>query len=235
MENNNIKEFKYGDDSNQFIRLYLPNNISSSSSSSSSSIIFIIIHGGFWKNKYTIDNSAIETLSPFLIEHDHPVCLIEYRRCSQDSDGGWPNTNKDVINGLNTTYKKCNELNMNIKKYILLGHSAGGTLALWSCCCLDQRELLFRPSLCVAIAPIGDLEEGQKKRLSDDGNAIQIYMGGKLPIDNNNNNNNNNEDPYKLASPSCNLPIMVPTIIVGGENDKDGNIFYNNDYYYNTN
>jgi len=97
-----------------------------------------------------------------------------------------------------------------------------GTLALWSCCLLVERDLPFQPTLCVAIAPIGDLEEGQRRRLSDDGNAIQIYMGGQLPSD----NNNDGDDPYKLASPSRILPLMVPCILVGGDKDEDGmNIF----------
>ena len=85
-----------------------------------------------------------------------------------------------------------------------------------------ERDLPFQPTLCVAIAPIVDLEEGQRRRLSDYGNSIQIYMGGQLPSD----DDNDRDDPYKLASPSRILPIMVPCILVGGDKDEDGmNVF----------
>ena len=68
------------------------------------------------------------------------------------------------------------------------------------------------------LAPIGDLEEGQRSRLSDDGDAIQIYLGGNLPS----NDENDHKDPYKVASPSRILPLMVPCILVGGGKDDDG-------------
>ena len=32
-------------------------------------------------------------------------------------------------------------------------------------------------ALCVAVAPIGDLVEGHARKLSDDGDAISLYMG----------------------------------------------------------
>ena len=54
----------------------------------------------------------------------------------------------------------------------------GGTLALWTCCNLSQRALPFRPRLCVALAPVGDLNQGYNLKLSDEGDAVPNYMGG---------------------------------------------------------
>ncbi len=86
---------------------------------------------------------------------------------------------------------------------MVIGHSAGGTLSLWlsaskveysARAIVPHLNLLFKPSLCVAIAPIGDLLAGfhrryvttstesvhsvslVRNRLSDDGDAIQNYM-----------------------------------------------------------
>lgn len=63
------------------------------------------------------------------------------------------------------------------KKVILLGHSAGGTLALWIASKLDKLSEGIPIALCVAVAPIGDLEEGSRRKLSDEGDAINLYMG----------------------------------------------------------
>jgi acetyl esterase/lipase len=67
---------------------------------------------------------AIETLAPFLVDKGHCVCLIEYRRCGEG--GGWPNTNTDILVALRRMHMACNDLNLNIQKHILVGHSAGG-------------------------------------------------------------------------------------------------------------
>jgi hypothetical protein len=43
--------YEYGDDNvNQYIRLHIP--------PSSSQSLFVIIHGGYWKSKYSMDNSG---------------------------------------------------------------------------------------------------------------------------------------------------------------------------------
>ena len=112
---------------------------------------------------------------------------------------------------------------------ILLGHSAGGTLALYASCKLDKLSNDVSIALCVAVAPIGahhlqytfcyvsrrfftnlfcfshrisskivlenvrstiisknnyahikflgNLCEGYERKLSDDGDAIPLYMG----------------------------------------------------------
>ena len=47
-----------------------------------------------------------------------------------------------------------------MKRVVYFGHSAGGYLALWLCCLQTEirLNLPFVPMLCVAVAPIGDLE-----------------------------------------------------------------------------
>jgi hypothetical protein len=53
----------------------------------------------------------------------------------------------------------------------------GGTLALWACSNLNSRGLPFIPQLCIALAPVGNLEEGYRTRLSDEGTAVEKYIG----------------------------------------------------------
>lgn len=72
---------------------------------------------------------------------------------------------------------KLNSQNTPQQKVILLGHSAGGTLALWVACKLSKLSEAVPIVLCVAVAPIGDLEEGSRRKLSDEGDAINLYMG----------------------------------------------------------
>ena len=106
---------------------------------------------------------------------------------------------------------------------LLLTKSEGSSFQTCSMCCsryiIRCKRLLL---LLLSLAPIGDLEEGQRCRLSDDGDAIQIYLGGRLPTD----DENDPDDPYKLSSPSRLLPLMVPSILVGGGKDEDGNQYY---------
>jgi dienelactone hydrolase len=49
-------------------------------------------------------------------------------------------------------------------RIVIMGHSAGGYLALWACSQLADRRLPFTPMLCVAIAPICDLPEACKRK-----------------------------------------------------------------------
>jgi alpha-beta hydrolase superfamily lysophospholipase len=63
------------------------------------------------------------------------------------------------------------------QKVVILGHSAGGTLALWMACKSLMLGDAVPISLCVAVAPIGNLEEGHRRKLSDDGDAIDLYVG----------------------------------------------------------
>eukprot|EP01038_Epipyxis_sp_PR26KG_P010081 gene10081-13547_t len=193
----------------QFMRLHLP------SIEENNDHLFptvFIVHGGFWKKCYNLDNSLIDSLIPYLLHKKYAVCHVEYRRVGDH--GGWPETNDDIIAALQEFYKfvieRLQQRQLDINKVIVLGHSAGGTLALWTCCS-HNIPIPFAPLLCVAIAPIGDLEEGQKRRLSDNGDAIEQY----LKIDSDDTISN----ICRFASPVNLLPLKTKCLIVIGEED----------------
>eukprot|EP00602_Paraphysomonas_sp_CaronLab_P010531 CAMPEP_0185028574 /NCGR_PEP_ID=MMETSP1103-20130426/14360_1 /TAXON_ID=36769 /ORGANISM="Paraphysomonas bandaiensis, Strain Caron Lab Isolate" /LENGTH=481 /DNA_ID=CAMNT_0027563027 /DNA_START=946 /DNA_END=2388 /DNA_ORIENTATION=+ len=173
------------------------------------------------------------------------VCMVEYRRVGascQEDEGGYPDTNEDILLALRRVHEECLSLNedseglersesissaayrtrprrlavVDTERTVILGHSAGGYLALWTCCELEKRNLPMKPSLCVAIAPVCDFAEACRRKLSDDGDAVEKFM----------------RMPYDLASPECleaygsacpskALPLQVPTILAIGDADVD--------------
>jgi acetyl esterase/lipase len=169
----------YGKDENQFI-LYFDDD-DAVDSDRTGRTIFVILHGGYFKSKYGVENSCVDSLPSHLLRLGYAVCLVEYRRTGHVG-GGWPGTNEDVYEAL----IKLADVAKNNKKerfsnVVILGHSAGGTLALWVC--MNGRNQALSEAFigarlfCVAVAPIGDLEAGHSRRLSDDGDAIPLYMG----------------------------------------------------------
>jgi hypothetical protein len=95
-------EVKYGDSSDQFYKLFPP--LGNEEEPNNSKPIVILIHGGFWKQKYSVSNALIDKLTPFFQEKSFWVCLVEYRRGNVNDGGcgGWPFTNEDMILALNS-------------------------------------------------------------------------------------------------------------------------------------
>lgn len=87
----------YGDIdiNNQYIKVYPPRI--------AGALTFVIIHGGFWKEMYTLDYSMIDTICPYLLSQGYGVCLIEYRRVGHVG-GGWPGTNEDILSAMRKLY-----------------------------------------------------------------------------------------------------------------------------------
>ncbi len=166
---------QYGPSTSQFFRLSLPETHQLQGGSAP---VVVIIHGGFWKQKYSIDNSAIESLSTLFVSQGFAACEVEYRRVSPaDSSvddvlnkGGYPMTNNDIQSALEKIYDICRggrelSIPLNAEKIVLVGHSAGGYLALWSC--RQGSAIPFHPVLCVGLAPICDLFEATRRRYAE--------------------------------------------------------------------
>lgn len=101
--------------------------------------VFAIIHGGYWRHKYNIDNSLVDKLSSLITTNGYHSYVIEYRRVNPDeplvSDGGWPNSNQDIIAALQFLYSQTSlESIVDYNKVVVIGHSAGSiNISVKSC------------------------------------------------------------------------------------------------------
>lgn len=199
----------YGDDPSQFIRLHRPN------SPTPQSFCVILIHGGFWKQTYGLNTTfgtAHESVIPDLLQNNFSIIEIEYRRYSNVTPFGYPETNNDVVTAIRYAFSQYSW--MDPQCTALIGISAGGQLAL--CATLELYQLDLLPCLVVPIAPVADLEEAHRLRLSDEGDAVQNYMHG-TPSE--------KVDDYRRASPMHRAAELArcPTgfIFVTGTADTD--------------
>ncbi len=86
--------------------------------------LVVVVHGGFWKQEY--DRSHCRGLALGLSTLGVTTVLLEYRRVG--GGGGWPTTFDDVRIGL----RKLVQHHPRASRRIVVGHSAGGQLALWA-------------------------------------------------------------------------------------------------------
>jgi acetyl esterase/lipase len=92
--------------------------------------VVVLIHGGCWR----ADFSNLHELGPIgdaLKAKGVATWNVEYRRLGQ-SGGGWPGTYLDVGNGIDHLRSIAATRKLDLKRVIVLGHSAGGHLALWA-------------------------------------------------------------------------------------------------------
>lgn len=87
--------------------------------------VVVFIHGGCWLDAYDIEHS--KPLTSALAQQGYEVLSIEYRRSG--NSGEWPVAFDDVSAALNTL-TKLQERDVDISQITIMGHSAGGHLAL---------------------------------------------------------------------------------------------------------
>ena len=150
----------YGSDPNQFLEVRMPRTKPPYPA-------LINIHGGFWRAKYDLTHAghlceAIRALGIATFN-------MEYRRVGNEG-GGWPGTFAD-IRAAYRFIRQNSKFNLNLDRLAVIGHSAGGQLAL----CLAAHE----PSLqrVISLAGVVDLKKAFTLHLSND--AVVEFLGGK--------------------------------------------------------
>lgn len=103
----------------------------------------LVIHGGCWSNAYGVDHSLPMAAALSGMELD--VWTAEYRRVG-DEGGGWPGSLEDIKSAIRYVTQNTGE------STLLVGHSAGGHLALKAA---EDPDLSIIG--VVALAPIIDL------------------------------------------------------------------------------
>nr|WP_315468526.1 alpha/beta hydrolase [uncultured Undibacterium sp.] len=158
--------------------------------------LLVLIHGGFWKPEY--DRAHAEVMSCALAEAGWTTLTLEYRRVSGEPDV----TLDDVATALVTLAARVERHNGQV---ILIGHSAGGHLALWAAVCCAQLELPVVLLGVLALAPAADLQMAHALNLGD--GAVQRFLG---------------QDPVHRAdvNPMClPAPAMAVTILQGDDDE----------------
>ena len=198
----------YGSDPLQVGELRLPGGADSVP-------LVVLIHGGCWRAQYDLKHVA--AASAALAADGFATWTIEYRRVG-DPGGGWPGTFDDISVAVDHVRALILQFpRIDSARVVLMGHSAGGQLALWAAS-RKQNELtgLFRssrPPLPVAgvisLAGITDLIEYGATTTGCNG-AVNPLMGGTSAVV---------PDRYRAVSPVERVPIGVPVHLIHGEAD----------------
>ena len=141
----------YGDDPLQRIYHWQAAGVNERLSSSASAVIYI--HGGCWLNAY--DYKHANGFYHALQEKGMNVYAVEYRRTGDDG-GGWPGSLNDVKSGIETALKHIAVKNQHSNVFVV-GHSAGGHLALLSTDVLQKQYDGLNINAVVGLAAITDI------------------------------------------------------------------------------
>ncbi|MEW9798656.1 alpha/beta hydrolase family protein [Alteromonas sp. CYL-A6] len=152
--------FSYGDDPLQVIRYWAP-----AAAEQTGSVVFI--HGGCWLSAYDIAHS--EGFLSALAQRGFAVYGIEYRRTGNEG-GGWPGSLNDIKTALQVL---TGQHLVSSSPSFLLGHSAGGHLAL-----LAAREFDAEFTRVIGLAAITDINAYARGSNSCQ-TATPRFMGGE--------------------------------------------------------
>jgi acetyl esterase/lipase len=195
------RTYRYGPHRSQCADLYLP-------SGAGPHPVMVVIHGGSWQKRY--GRAVMRGLVGDLVRRRWAVWNIEYRRVGEG--GGWPATFADVAAAID--HLGSVEAPLDLDAVSVLGHSAGGHLALWAAgrgklpADAPGAQPAFALRRAIALAGVCDLA-GAYRRWH--GGAAQLLMGGspeELP------------ERYALADPLALVPLEIPVLLAHGSRDE---------------
>jgi acetyl esterase/lipase len=126
--------------------------------------VVVLIHGGCWRDFPGAGRQQMRMLGAELAELGVAVWSIGYRR-ADEAGGGYPGTYQDVGTAIDSLRLHAEKYRLDLSRTVLVGHSAGGHLALWAASrkALPSNSPLsmpqpFVPTKVVSLAGIGDLK-----------------------------------------------------------------------------
>jgi acetyl esterase/lipase len=201
---NRGRTFRYGGEASQCADLYLP-------VAAGPHPVIVLIHGGSWQARY--GKMVMRGLAGDLTRRGWAVWNIEYRRLG--AGGGWPATFADVAGAIDLLPEL--DAPLDLERVSVIGHSAGGHLALWAA----SREKLpaGAPGALAEGAGVGIRQVVAQAGVCDlsgayrrwHGGAARALMGGG-PED--------VPERYALGDPMRLLAPSMPVLLVHGVLDE---------------
>ncbi|MEX1287273.1 MAG: type II 3-dehydroquinate dehydratase [Acidimicrobiia bacterium] len=164
----------------------------------------VLLHGGFWKHQWTRD--TVDGIAADLTARGVATWVPEYRRVG--TGGGGSATFADVARAIDHVVELPGHLDLD--RLCLVGHSAGGHLALWAAA---RADAAVTPALVVGLAPVSDLAAASEHGLGD--GAVAAFLGA---------------GPHDDLDPRSRLPLGVPQSIVHGAADSSVPVAMSDDY-----
>lgn len=176
--------------------------------------VVVVIHGGCWV-QYA-DTAYTAALASALVKEGWATWNLEYRR-AHEGGGAWPGTFLDVGRGVDALRDSAAKYQLDLNRVVVLGHSAGGQLALWA----GGRRRIPRDSPLyaanplplrgvVSLAGIADMRVYAERGPQGCAEGGLRVMGGTAA-----------QQParYAAASPAELLPLGTPQVLVWAEAD----------------
>ena len=195
-----VERVQWGAEAWQFADLHMPDDPSPFQKDEGIPCI-MLIHGGFWKTKYTLE--LMQPIADDLAEAGIAAWNIEFKRWEEGEEGVWMDTLSDVLRAWGQLALLPG---IDVTRSMVMGHSAGGQLAL-----LMSAKAERRPWLAIAQAPLTDLIGADRARLSDEGDAVRKWIGCS-PED--------NETLWRQLNP-VDHPPQTSVLLFHGEHDVD--------------
>jgi acetyl esterase/lipase len=127
--------------------------------------LVLLVHGGFWRPAYQARH--LRALAHALAAEGHTAAALEYRRVPGDPDA----TLSDVRVALRVLPVELR--GRHDGRVVVVGHSAGGHLALWAASVAPASGLVAT----VALAPVADLVAADQAGLG--GGAVRDFLGAE--------------------------------------------------------
>lgn len=165
----------------------------------------VLVHGGYWGPTY--DRSLEDAVAADLAGRGYLCWNIDYAA----ADEPWPTTLRHVAAGYDHVTRGRYGDRVDPLRLSVVGHSAGGHLALWLASRPTTGEFARQgpqPVVAVGQAPVAALVEGSRQNLG--GGAIQRLLGGEpeqVP------------ERYRVADPAQLLPTRTRTVLVHSAGD----------------
>jgi acetyl esterase/lipase len=194
-----IERIDYGSAPSQFGELFLPGGDGPHPT-------VVVIHGGSWSTE--VDRTATRDISRWLADHGWAAWNLEYRRTGENG-GGWPGTLEDIAAGVDHVAALAEDGRpVAPGRTVVLGHSAGGQLALWAAARpgLAGGEPGASPTVtcraAVSLAGVTDLATAS--RTDGLAEATTAFMGGSPEAQ---------AGRYATASPIERVPLGVAQLV----------------------